>query len=61
LGQWQVVSAPLYSLPNNVPKCDAKHSVNRGGPTQWGLWEVCAGPNRSLLAWEVSGEWLTLI
>jgi len=26
-----------------------------------GIWEVCAGPNRSLLAWEVSSEWLTLI
>jgi hypothetical protein len=26
-----------------------------------GVWEVCAGPNRSLLAWESSNEWLTLI
>jgi hypothetical protein len=25
------------------------------------MWEVCAGPNRSLLAWEVSSEWLTPI
>ena len=24
-----------------------------------GVWEVCAGPNRSLLAWELSREWLT--
>jgi hypothetical protein len=52
---------PLSSPPNNVSKCDAGHSFNRGGPTQRGLWEVCAGPNRSLLAWEVSSEWLNLM
>jgi|HubBroStandDraft_6_1064221.scaffolds.fasta_scaffold29182_4 hypothetical protein len=26
--------APVFTS-NNVSKCDAGHSVNRGGPTQW--------------------------
>ena len=41
-------------------KRDAGHSVDRGGPTQWVCMWVCAGPNHSLLAWEMSSEWLTL-
>jgi hypothetical protein len=45
--------------PSIVSRCDADHSVNRGGPTQWVSGWVCAGPNRSPLAWERSVERLT--
>jgi hypothetical protein len=29
-----------------VAKSDAEHSVKRGGPPQWGTWEVCAPDSR---------------
>ena len=51
----------LIFLSNIVSRCDADHSVNRGGPTQWVSGWVCAGPNRSPLAWERSVERLTLL
>ena len=54
------LSRPGIVTSNNVSKCDAEHCANRGGPTQW-VWEVCAGPNRSLLAWDAADEWLPLI
>ena len=49
----------LAFLTDIVSRCDANHSVKRGGPTQCVCGWVCAGPNRSALAWERSVERLT--
>jgi len=40
-------------------KCMPVTAQTRAGPTQWVCVELCAGPNRLLLAWEMSSEWLT--
>jgi hypothetical protein len=47
---------PLGRIQQRGMRCDAAHhGVNQGGPTQW-VWVVCAGPDRWLLAWEMSSE-----
>jgi len=41
---------------NKRSNCDAGHNAGPDGPTQWVYVEPCAGPNRSLLDWEMSSE-----